>query len=247
MRLSSKTFVFYMGTILLSGMFLLLQVFVFTDSGLTLMQFAPGIVAIVMVKLVRKENESITLFKRCVQQKSDWLWVSLSAIVPAVMVWGCDVAYRVFTHQSFDSYSSSAVNWSPWYIFSVCLGCIGEEIGWRGYLLPLLSQKHGLLRSGMLVGLMWGIWHFQFGEGWGFILFIIMTVELSIIITWLWHKSNQSLLAAIIFHASFNYCTQYLYGNIFNIYLRLLQVLLFGMLAVIIGARISKAPNDEYT
>lgn len=245
MRLSSKTFIFYMGTILLSGMFLLLQVFVFPYSGLTLMQFAPGIVAIVMVKFSQERKRIV--FNRCVQQKSDWFWVSLSAIVPAVMVWGCDATYRVFTHQSFDSYSSSAVNWSPWYIFSVFLGCIGEEIGWRGYLLPLLSQKHGLLRSGMLVGLMWGIWHFQFGEGWGFILFILMTVELSIIITWLWHKSNQSLLAAIIFHASFNYCTQYLYGNIFNIYLRLLQVLLFGMLAVIIGARISKERSDECT
>jgi len=35
----------------------------------------------------------------------------------------------------------------------------GEEYGWRGYLLPALTVRHGKTRATALVGLVWGPWH----------------------------------------------------------------------------------------
>lgn len=234
MLLKYNAVIFYIGTILLSGLFLLVQIFLFPNGKLTLMQLAPGLIAIVMVKATSKENSIVLFLKQCMNKKAPWRWIILSAIIPCVMVFGCDFTYRILARQSFSAYSSSAVTWSIWFAIAVIIGCIGEEIGWRGYLLPLFTKSYSLLLSSILTGLMWGIWHFQFSEGLGFVLFIITTIEMSVIITWLYYKGNNSLITPVIFHVVFNYCSQLLYGNIFNIHLRLLQVLLFGIFSAVI-------------
>ena len=35
-----------------------------------------------------------------------------------------------------------------------------EEIGWTGFAVPGLGQRYGVLATGLLVGLLWGAWHF---------------------------------------------------------------------------------------
>lgn len=35
-----------------------------------------------------------------------------------------------------------------------------EELGWTGFVLPRLRQRFGVLTSGLIVGLLWGAWHF---------------------------------------------------------------------------------------
>lgn len=37
--------------------------------------------------------------------------------------------------------------------------CLGEELGWRGYLLPNLCNKFSPLIATLLTGTIWGIWH----------------------------------------------------------------------------------------
>ena len=37
--------------------------------------------------------------------------------------------------------------------------CLGEEWGWRGYLLPKVAQRMGFLPTVLLTGLIWGLWH----------------------------------------------------------------------------------------
>ena len=36
---------------------------------------------------------------------------------------------------------------------------IFEEIGWTGFAIPGLRQRHGILATGLTVGLVWGLWH----------------------------------------------------------------------------------------
>jgi membrane protease YdiL (CAAX protease family) len=36
---------------------------------------------------------------------------------------------------------------------------IGEEIGWRGFLQPRLRARMGLVDSGLVVGVVWVLWH----------------------------------------------------------------------------------------
>lgn len=35
-----------------------------------------------------------------------------------------------------------------------------EEIGWTGFAVPALRQRYGKFRTGLIVGVLWGAWHF---------------------------------------------------------------------------------------
>lgn len=39
------------------------------------------------------------------------------------------------------------------------MACFGEEWGWRGYLLPHLSERHGMRIAVPASGVIWGLWH----------------------------------------------------------------------------------------
>jgi uncharacterized protein len=44
-------------------------------------------------------------------------------------------------------------------IVGVALGAMGEEVGWRGYLLPRLAQTIGAGRASLITGFLHGCWH----------------------------------------------------------------------------------------
>ena len=37
--------------------------------------------------------------------------------------------------------------------------CFGEELGWRGYLLPKIGEKLSPLSASVFTGVIWGLWH----------------------------------------------------------------------------------------
>lgn len=91
-------------------------------------------------------------------------------------------------------------------------GGLGEELGWRGFLLPILQDKRGPLVASLIIGVIWGLWHapaFYYGAGksggWTTLaLFTLLTTALSVIFTWVYNGSRGSLLIAALLHASFN-------------------------------------------
>lgn len=43
--------------------------------------------------------------------------------------------------------------------FTLIQGATGEESGWRGYLLPAIEKKIGVVKSSLVVSLIWSFWH----------------------------------------------------------------------------------------
>ena len=99
----------------------------------------------------------------------------------------------------------------------IALGLIAglmEEIGWRGFLLPHLLRRYSPLAATLLLGLFWGgVWHGYadyFGLGgrgltsWILIILLgpILLTAWSIIITWVYERTQGSLLLAYFMHAS---------------------------------------------
>lgn len=89
-----------------------------------------------------------------------------------------------------------------------------EEVGWRGFLLPHLLKRHSPLVATLWVGLVWGgVWHgyadyFALGGRgavtWLLILLLgpILLTAWAIIITWVYERTQGSLLLAWLMHAS---------------------------------------------
>lgn len=82
-----------------------------------------------------------------------------------------------------------------------------EEIGWRGFALPLLQRKMSPLWAGLLIGIIWGFWHLPAfllsgtpQSAWSFSDFFIGTIALSIIATALYNASRGSILLPALFH-----------------------------------------------
>ena len=90
---------------------------------------------------------------------------------------------------------------------------LGEEIGWRGFLVPELAKVTSFPMVGLISGLMWAVYHYPAllfadynagGPAWfGLSCFTVMVVADSFILAWLVLRS-QSLWPAAIFHASHN-------------------------------------------
>jgi len=108
---------------------------------------------------------------------------------------------------------------AEWLRVIVVGGPLGEEIGWRGFVLPRLLRDGGAMRASVLLGVVWGLWHvpLYFVPGTGQLetaaqaglpfsvgAFVVWTIGLSIVFTWLFLRSGGSVLAAILLHASVN-------------------------------------------
>ena len=88
----------------------------------------------------------------------------------------------------------------------------GEELGWRGYLLPRLIP-FGEVRAALIVGVVWGLWHAPLivlggldfpGHPWaGVGMMVVAAVPLSVILAWLRLRSG-SLWPAALAHAALN-------------------------------------------
>jgi hypothetical protein len=94
--------------------------------------------------------------------------------------------------------------------FMLVLGPV-EEFGWRGFALPLLQRRMAPVWAGLVLGLIWGIWHLPafhlagtVQSAWDFTPFLIGSVAASVIVTSLFNASRGSILLAALFHFQLN-------------------------------------------
>jgi membrane protease YdiL (CAAX protease family) len=107
-----------------------------------------------------------------------------------------------------------------WFLFTATAGMIrglstalGEEIGWRGFLVPELVKQMSYTKLSLLIGIIWAAWHsplllfadYNAGTNRWYAMgcFTVMIVSNSFIFAWLRLKSG-SLWTAAVLHASHN-------------------------------------------
>lgn len=134
----------------------------------------------------------------------------------------------------FDLFGGPPVDWSglpplytvvPSFIILTVFAGIGEEFGWRGFLLPRLQTRYNALFSSLIVGVAWAIWHIPmfFIEGTsqyelqqlGGLLPAVLGYSLLVIVNsiqfaWVFNNTRGSVLLAAVLHGASNAWSGYL-------------------------------------
>ena len=90
---------------------------------------------------------------------------------------------------------------------------LGEEIGWRGFLVPELAKEHRFLPTALLSGIIWALWHYPivlFGDYrpptpvWFHLPVITLNVILANFL-WTWMRLRSgSIWPCVVLHAAHN-------------------------------------------
>jgi membrane protease YdiL (CAAX protease family) len=103
-------------------------------------------------------------------------------------------------------------------IIGIILGFVAgyfEEIGWTGFALPELLKKHSPIKAGIILGLLWGMWHFladylgasaTLGVTWlptFFFRYLMALVAYRILMVWVYCRVKSVFLAQLM-HGCFS-------------------------------------------
>ncbi|HET9757867.1 MAG TPA: CPBP family intramembrane glutamic endopeptidase [Candidatus Limnocylindrales bacterium] len=106
---------------------------------------------------------------------------------------------------------------------------IGEEIGWRGFLLRGLLRNRSPLVATAVVAVVWAMWHTPLyfipgmpSYGNSFVAFVVWVVPFSFLLTWLWLGTRSAWLATVM-HGSGNLAASIVFpvadpGTLFTFY-----------------------------
>lgn len=147
----------------------------------------------------------------------DWRWNLVGLLGPVALFFGAVVVARVFDGTwpdlsrfgGSDEFPELAIG--LYWLANIVFYGYGEEIGWRGVLLPRLQAKMSAFSATMIVAVIWTLWHvplFAFVDGYtsmdlagmGGLFFSFLTGAL--IMTWIYNASGGNLLALALFHGS---------------------------------------------
>lgn len=200
---------FYIATLLSVFLLALCNMLLFpTSSDYMLMfpQLSPALSALLIVYLINGKSGVFELVRRTAFVKKDFLWYFVALITPLII---CGLSYIILSLNGYAGsvFSRSLDNYAIC-LLAVFLGSYGEELGWRGFMQVELQKKRSLFMSTFIVGVFWGLWHLNFDSGiLVFLIYMFMTVEISFVISWLFKNTNNKILAPVILHSLFNFCT----------------------------------------
>ena len=200
-------------------------VFGFTDTGAGTFIFyfgggAPSVVALFLVFLTYPKDKIKDYFRRCISfRQMGWKWPLITIAVFAVLSFvsiASGVGFLGYDMPAMDYIKAIAAN--PLNIFLVLLislisGPLNEEFGWRGYALDRLLVRFGFLKGSFILGFIWAIWHlpwyFTPGQAqynlmqdsvFHALMFIPSVMMLSVFVSFVYVKTNRSILAGALVH-----------------------------------------------
>ena len=179
------------------------------SSGLLMfpiMLLGPSVAGLAMTRIVdgRRGVRDLLARMRCPRVHGRWYLVLL---IPPALVLAVLLALQSFVAPVFAP-NRFFIGLS----FGVAAGFF-EEIGWMGYAFPKLRRRRGTLTAGILLGLLWGLWHLPVIDYLGtatphapyllayFLAFAAAMMAIRILIAWLYDNTSSVLLAQLM-HAS---------------------------------------------
>lgn len=132
------------------------------------MLLGPAVAGLVLTGILSGRDGYRDLWARLLAWRVDWRWYLFALLVapvtlavPVLVLWisSLDYAPRIATEPDRAGTLVSAA------VLGLVVGLL-EEIGWTGFAIPRAREHYSILWTGVLVGVLWGAWHF-FVNFWG--------------------------------------------------------------------------------
>jgi len=187
----------------------------------TICTLSPGAVALILTAIFFKKNGLKTFLKAIVKWRVKFKWYII-IIILSIALCGLSLLLFNWAYGQINN-PDPAYNFIFYFILILPLSALWEEMGWRGFLLPILQEKNTPLKASIIIGFVWGLWHLPiylainpYGDR-TFSYFLFMFIgcfALSIIETWLYNSTKGSLFICILYHNAINTSAAYFYGNL---------------------------------
>ena len=223
--------------------------------------FMPSVVAVTFSACFFGKRGMKELLKKIIVWKISPLYyvfaifyTAASVFIPSFICTMLGLDYRVYFGTQLAGISLT----SPFMVFACFFavmffgGPVGEELGWRGFVLPRLQKRFSPITASIIIGVIWSCWHIPMflvhAEGYdiSFIRYLFETIWLAILFTWLYNHTKGSLLIPILFHSVDNFVFALCYRdfmNHFNVYTVIWYAIRFLVLLPIIVDMLRNSSN----
>lgn len=166
--------------------------------------YGPALAALVMASSLRGRRGVRELLHRMLPNRR---WGAAPAIIAAGLI---STAVAALICGASPAQIIGTIHAWPLFFAHVALqfvfaGC-GEEMGWRGWLLPRLRERHNAGVAAAIVAAIWGVWHLPIlltGLRTA-ALFLFGVLGLSYLFTALWEHSGRNVFVVAVAHAAVN-------------------------------------------
>ena len=186
-----------------------------TDTQVLVVQIlssnVPSVVAIMLTAMVFGRGALRKLLGRLLIWRVNPLWYLVVFLGPVALVGGV-VPLNALLGGPALSLGMPLLGAAIFFGFSIFPGsALGEEIGWRGYVLPRLQSRMSALSAALLLAPIWALWHLPlwlqgkpFQTPTLYAGFVVSAFALSVILTWVYNSTGGSLLFVVLLHATVN-------------------------------------------
>jgi uncharacterized protein len=178
--------------------------------------FGPALAAVIVAALTDGRAGLRDLLSQLVRWRVGARWYAVALGLPMVLALTAASLNLLLGAQTSVNFGElSVLN------FVVFVLIVGEELGWRGYALPRLLAERSALAASLILGVLWGAWHlptfFVTGApqyGLPFSAFVLLTMAYSVLISWVYVHSRESVLIASLMHGAINLSQSFFLGGV---------------------------------
>jgi len=167
--------------------------------------YGPGLAALILANLSRRDG-AVGLLRTLIPSRADLAWVIGILVTSAITSTIALHIAGVSTAEELGSLRTNGHILLAHFALQFFVVAVGEEPGWRGWLLPKLAERVSLLRATLVTAGVWALWHgpLLITDLKTSTMFVLGVFGLSVLFTWLWACTGRRLFTVAIAHASVN-------------------------------------------
>jgi membrane protease YdiL (CAAX protease family) len=179
------------------------------NVGAPVLPMGPLLAALILLPIIGGWPALKDLFRRIALWRVGWVWYLVVLAGPVVVALAAVRINVMLGAQPLESFQMpDAAGLAARFVFIFLWIGLGEEPGWRGFVLPRLLLGRSAVSAALILGLIHAVWHLPLVGveyfAWNLAPWAISVFCFSIVVTWIFRHTGGSVLMPMLMHASNN-------------------------------------------